>query len=59
MNKKRKQFFSEEKNQKTFALGAIPHVASMPRIYMPAWGKSLLVLCFGKELLSSFFHQLK
>jgi hypothetical protein len=47
----RKPFLSEEKNQKTFALDAVPDLSAMARTDLPAPGQSFLVLFFGKELL--------
>jgi hypothetical protein len=47
-------FFSEEKNQKTFALAPAAKVGAMTdKLGIESKNKSLLVLFFRKELLSS------
>jgi hypothetical protein len=45
----RKQFFSEEKNQKTFIFGATPYVGGRGRNLMPAQAQKSLVLFFRKR----------
>jgi hypothetical protein len=50
----RKQFFSEEKNQKTFALDAIPDLPAMVRTYVQAQGQK----SFGSFLQKRTFFLL-
>ena len=54
LNKGRKQFFFEKKNQKTFAFLLESTCARHSTPMAPAISKSFLVLFFKKELLAFF-----